>query len=301
MNPKEFDLKGYLSTKRTLIDRALERWLPYAVGHAAPVKEAMRYSVGAGGKRVRPILILAGGQVVGASDHLLLPAACAMECLHTYSLIHDDLPAMDNDDLRRGKPTCHKIFGEALAILAGDALLTFAFELMTNPELTSEIQPERINRAVFVLARAAGESGMVGGQAADILNEGKTVEAQVLHYIHYHKTAALLGASVEIGAILGGGCEEDIIRLRRYGQALGLAFQIKDDILDIEGDQNVIGKPTGSDARQKKVTYPSLFGIETAKAKALELLNEAISLLEPFNHKAEPLRAIARYVIDRNR
>ncbi len=301
MNTGDFDLKSYLSAKRALIDRALDRWLPAATGFSAPVKEAMRYSVGAGGKRIRPILILAGGQAVRANEHHLLPAACAMECLHTYSLIHDDLPAMDNDDLRRGKPTCHRIFGEALAILAGDALLTLAFELMTRPELTSGIHPERINRAVFVLAKAAGENGMVGGQAADILNEGKTVEPQVLNYIHYHKTAALLGASVEIGAILGGGHEEDIIRLRRYGQTLGLAFQIKDDILDIEGDQEIIGKPIGSDERQKKVTYPSVFGIETAKAKALELLREAISLLDPFDHEAEPLRAIARYVIDRKR
>ncbi|HID98603.1 MAG TPA: polyprenyl synthetase family protein [Thermodesulfobacteriaceae bacterium] len=303
MNPDQhaFNLKKYLEEQRIKVEKALDRWLTAPEDISAPVFEAMKYSLMAGGKRVRPILVLAAGHAVNSDDSFLMPAACALECIHTYSLIHDDLPAMDDDDLRRGKPTCHKVYGETVAILAGDGLLTYAFELMTDPELNNEIPPATLSHAIYLMARAAGVYGMVGGQTADMQMEGKQVDADTLHFIHTRKTGALLQASIEIGAVLGGGTEEEIRRLGNFGRNLGLVFQIKDDLLDIEGDQEKLGKPVGSDDRNRKATYPVLFGIEATKKKARELLDQALAELEMFREKGEPLQAIARYVAERDR
>jgi geranylgeranyl diphosphate synthase type II len=296
-----FDLITYLKRQQKIIDTALDRWLPIPQGPSSQVAEAMRYSVMAGGKRVRPILFLAGAQAVNGDQEALLPVACAIECIHTYSLIHDDLPAMDNDDLRRGKPTCHKVYGEAIAVLAGDGLLTYAFELMCRPESREKISLSLLTEAIFILARAAGVSGMVGGQTADILMEGQSIDPETLSFMHSCKTGALIQASVEMGGLLGKGSHEEIYHLKRYGRSLGLAFQIIDDLLDVEGDQEVIGKPVGSDDKNQKATYPALFGIEETKKKAQELLAEALSELTSFDKTADPLRAIARYVVERDR
>ncbi len=296
-----FDLSTYLKRQQDIVDTALDNWLPKPQGPSRRVIEAMKYSVMAGGKRVRPILFLAGAQAVNGDQEALLPVACALECIHTYSLIHDDLPAMDNDDLRRGKATCHKVYGEAIAILAGDGLLTYAFELMCRPELREKISLPLLNEAIFVLARAAGVSGMVGGQTADILMEGQSVDPETLSFIHACKTGALIEASVEMGGLLGEGNDEEIYHLKMYGKSLGLAFQIIDDLLDVEGDQELLGKPVGSDDKNQKATYPALFGIKETKKKAQELLEKALSELTSFGEDADPLRAIARYVVERDR
>ncbi len=284
-----------------MIDEHLDSLLPEPGGPSGKVVEAMRYSLSAGGKRVRPILMMAACEAVGGDFNKIMPAACAMECVHTYSLIHDDLPAMDDDDLRRGKPTCHKVFGEAIAILAGDALLTYAFELMTHPELLRAVNGDLVNEAISIFAKAAGVSGMVGGQTADILFEGKDVDGDTLAYIHGHKTGALIRASVEMGALLGGGKEAQVESLSRFGTALGLAFQVVDDLLDVIGDEKKLGKPVGSDERNKKATYPALFGIEETKKRAQDLKNNALDALVSFGAEADPLRAIAIYVVERDR
>jgi geranylgeranyl diphosphate synthase type II len=298
---KEFDLRSYLQEKCDLLDLALHEFSSMEDGPSTPLFEAMRYSLMAGGKRVRPILMLAGVEAVGGDPSGFMPFACAIEFIHTYSLIHDDLPAMDDDDLRRGRPTCHKVFGEAVAILAGDGLLTRAFELMTDHSLVGNISPKAVIKAISIISRAAGSSGMVGGQTADIIFEGKDVDPDTLFFIHSHKTGALIQASVEAGGLLGGGDAVEVERLRAYGAALGLAFQIIDDILDVEGDRAVMGKSAGSDAKKKKATYPSLIGIGEAKKKASILIDEAISALLCFDERADPLRAIARYVVERDR
>lgn len=298
---KNFDLKNYLSNKRKIIDTALEETLPRESTLSGKVMEAMRYSLMAGGKRVRPVLLLAGAEAVGGNEEDLLPAACALECIHTYSLIHDDLPAMDDDDLRRGRKTCHIVYGEAIAVLAGDGLLTYAFELMGADQMREAVGPDRLNRAIAILAQAAGVFGMVGGQTADILMEGKSVDAETLQFIHRRKTGALLRASVELGGYLGGGSAEQLDALRRYGVSLGHAFQVVDDLLDVEGDQSITGKPVGSDEKNLKATYPALFGIEKTRQMAKELLKESLDALDSFEESAEPLRAIANYVVTRNR
>ena len=298
---KIFDLSIYLKKQQEIINSALDKWLPLPHGPSGPVVDAMRYSLMSGGKRIRPILLIAAAGATGGDQKALLPAACAFECIHTYSLIHDDLPAMDNDDLRRGRPTCHKVYGEAIAILAGDGLLTYAFELMCKPELTQNISPLLLKDAVFLLAKAAGVSGMVGGQTADILMEGQPVDAEALSFIHSHKTGSLIQTSVEIGGLLGKASDEELYHLKRYGESLGLAFQIKDDLLDVEGDQEILGKPVGSDNRNFKATYPALFGLKETKRRAQELLEKALSELECFDDRAEPLRSIARYIIKRDR
>lgn len=297
----DFDLKSYIKKRKLKIDKALDELLPRPEGPSGKVMEAMRYSIEAGGKRVRPILLMAACDAVGGDNSAVLPAACALECVHTYSLIHDDLPAMDNDDLRRGQPTCHKVFGEAIAILAGDGLLTYAFELMAHPSLKSVTTSDTVNKVISVFAKAAGITGMVGGQTADIIFEGKPIDAEILAFIHSHKTGALIRASVEMGAMLGGGTKEQVNSLRQYGTALGLAFQVVDDLLDVIGDEKKIGKPIGSDLKNQKATYPALFGLEEAKRKAQNLKNEALDALISFGEEAEPLRAIAQYVVERDR
>ncbi len=297
----KFNLKKYIKDRKEKVDSALETYLPKTQGPAGKVVEAIYYSICAGGKRVRPILLMAACDAVGGDHNKVLPAACALECVHTYSLIHDDLPAMDDDDLRRGKPTCHKVYGEAIAILAGDGLLTYAFELMTHPDLLENCAPSTVIKAINVFSKAAGVDGMVGGQTADILFEGKDVDPDTLAYIHSHKTGALIRASVEMGALLGGGSQEQIERLIEYGMALGLAFQVIDDLLDVVGDQDKIGKPVGSDIKKQKATYPALFGIEETRKRANELKDMALNAISAFGFEAEPLRAIACYVVERDR
>ena len=295
------DFKGYLTKKRAIVERALESCFPEPSGPASDVIRAMKYSLVAGGKRLRPILCMAGAECVGGAETDVLPVACALELIHTYSLIHDDLPVMDDDDLRRGKSANHKVFGEALAILAGDGLLTEAFNLMAAAELTERVSPHAILKAVGLIAQAAGYQGMVGGQVADIQSEGKSVDFGIVEFIHSHKTGALITASVSSGAILGGGDETQVKAITSYGQKIGLAFQISDDILDIDGDSKTMGKRHGADKQKKKVTYPSVIGLEKSRAVQSELVEKAIEALYAFDNRAEPLRQIARYIIERKR
>jgi len=292
-------IKQYLDERKTLVDKALQKFMPRPSGLASDVIRAMNYSLFAGGKRIRPILCIAGAEAVGGSTDSVVPVACAIELIHTYSLIHDDLPVMDNDDLRRGKPTNHKVFGEAVALLAGDGLLTLAFNLMAGYGAEKEVEKKALLRVIDLIASAAGYKGMVGGQVVDITYEGKESDPAVVEYIHRHKTAALIAASVTTGIILAGGNKDEEKSINRYGQQIGLAFQIADDILNVEGDKGLMGKGTGSDKEKGKITYPSVFGAAESKKIQKELINNAIESLKRFDNRAEPLRDLARYVINR--
>uniref|UniRef100_UPI004056CD16 polyprenyl synthetase family protein n=1 Tax=Candidatus Electronema sp. TaxID=2698783 RepID=UPI004056CD16 len=296
-----FEIKKYLQEQRQLVEAALRQHMLAAAGDFAAHIETMRYSLFVGGKRVRPILCLAAGRcVIDAPnlDELLLPTACALECVHTYSLIHDDLPAMDNDDLRRGQPTCHKKFGEAEAILAGDGLLTYAFELISNLEFPGP-QPELRLRLAAILAKAAGPLGMVGGQFLDISSEEKQIPFELLRTIHRSKTGALITAAVQMGAVGGGADDAPLQALTQYGQAVGLAFQIADDLLDVTASTAQLGKTAGHDAEQGKATYPAFFGMEKSHALAGEAADKAVAALADFDERAEPLRALAKYIVSR--
>ena len=294
------DIKKYLQEKKESVDRALENYLPNRAEKSeeadfpTSLHKAMRHSLFSGGKRIRPILSIAAFEAVGGKGDKILPFACGLEMIHTYSLIHDDLPAIDNDDYRRGKPTCHKVFGEAIGIMAGDGLLTEAFGLMTKHSFGD---PEIILNIVNEIARASGISGMVGGQVADIESEGKEVDFPTVQYIHTHKTGALILASVRTGVKLGGGDDETLKAFTHYGERIGLAFQIVDDILNVEGKAELLGKSTGSDLFKRKATYPSLLGIEESKRRAAELMESAIDLLSRFGPEVEPLKEIARFII----
>ena len=293
-----FDLEAYLKDKRVLVDAALERFLPGEDVQPPTVHRAMRYSVLAGGKRLRPILVIAGAEAVGAPPATVMPTACALEMIHTYSLIHDDLPAMDDDDYRRGRLTNHKVFGDAVAILAGDALLTLAFKLVAdNAALVSD--PRVVCDVVAAIAKASGSFGMVGGQVVDIESEGKAITPETLEYIHRHKTAALLRGSLWVGARLGGADAAALAAIDDAGQSLGLAFQIVDDILDVEGSLEALGKTAGSDARKQKATYPALHGLEVSRREARRLIEEAKSRLAVFGDRATPIRALADFVVER--
>jgi geranylgeranyl diphosphate synthase type II len=294
------DLRAYLQEQREKVEKALALILPEPEGPAADVVKAMKYSLFAGGKRLRPILCIAGAEALGEVGSHVMPVACALEMIHTYSLIHDDLPAMDNDDMRRGKPTNHKVFGEAKAILAGDGLLTEAFRVMAQIPL-GKIRPEALLRVICLVAQASGYQGMVGGQVTDIQSERKTVEPATVEFIHSHKTGALIAASVTSGAILGAASETQVDAINAYGRGIGLAFQISDDILDVEGDSEKMGKGVGGDARKKKVTYPSVHGLGTSKRIQEQTIDQAIHSLEAFDSKADPLRAIATYIIERKK
>lgn len=294
------DLKSYLQERKGIVDESLQASLAEPEGPASDVTEAMRYSVFAGGKRLRPILCLAGTESVGGVVTDSLPIACALELIHTYSLIHDDLPVMDDDDFRRGKPSNHRLFGEAIALLAGDALLTEAFRLMATARLTARITPQVLLKVIALISQAAGYRGMVGGQTVDIQSEGKTVDISLVEFIHTHKTGALITASVTAGALLGSANEIQLEAIRNYGHNIGLAFQISDDILDIEGNSDTMGKEAGTDERKGKITYPSVAGLTESKRIQSELTEAALKSLRGFDHRAEPLRQIATYIIQRN-
>jgi geranylgeranyl diphosphate synthase type II len=294
----DFDLKQYLEDRRLMVEEALEVALPQQEGPEARVVEAMRYSLFAGGKRLRPILCLAASEAVGGDLKAAMPAGCALEMIHTYSLIHDDLPAMDDDDLRRGKPTNHKVFGEAIAILAGDGLLTEAFVLLSG---YNSLLPERAVQVIGVIAEAASYRGMVGGQVVDILSQNKRADLETVQQMHSRKTAALIAAATESGALAGKGSEAQVAALARYGRAIGLAFQIADDILDIEGDTELLGKTTGADEARGKVTYPAAVGLERSRQAGNEMVNDALAALEEFDDRANPLRSLANYIITRKK
>ena len=287
-------LPAFFEEDRLLVEEALERLLPPETKPPPSIHQAMRYSVFAGGKRIRPILCLESARIFAADVTPVLHPACALEFIHTYSLIHDDLPALDNDDLRRGKPTCHKKFGEANAILAGDALLTLAFQTIGEAPVAAE-------RSVAILTEiAAGAgtvNGMVGGQVADLEAEGKSVGREMLEYIHRSKTAALICAAVVSGAVCAGAGKEDAARLRRFGEAIGLLFQVTDDILDVEESSAALGKTAGKDTAQKKATYPAVFGLERSHQIAQELASRATGELEPYGERASRLRDIAEYLV----
>ena len=292
-----FDLSTYLAKRKEAIEVALDSALP--VIYPEKIYEAMRYSLLAGGKRVRPILCLASCELVGGTTSMAMPTACAMEMIHTMSLIHDDLPAMDNDDYRRGKLTNHKVYGDDIAILAGDALLTYAFEFIATK--TENVPPQQVLQTIAHLARASGAAGLVGGQVVDVESEGKTdVSLETLNYIHAHKTGALLEACVVCGAILASASEVDLQRLSRFAKNIGLAFQIIDDILDITATQEELGKTAGKDVQAGKVTYPSLWGIEESQRQASQLVADAKAQLAVFGSKALPLLAIADFITSRS-
>ncbi len=289
-----------LAALRTAVEQALEAALPEESAWPETIHRAARYSLGAGGKRIRPVLVLAAGAAVGGAREELMPLACAVEMIHTYSLIHDDLPAMDDDDLRRGKPTSHKVFGEAIAILAGDALLTRAFELLAEvPEAWDVERLRRRQRATALLAQACGTTGLIGGQVMDLESEGRTIAAADLERLHRAKTGALLSACVRGGAILGGAGEAELERLTRYASAIGLAFQVVDDVLDATETAEQLGKTPGKDQAAHKSTYVSVHGLERARAMAVGLREEALAAVAPFGAGGTLLAAIARLVVDR--
>lgn len=311
------DIDTYLRENRELIDSYLESYFSVPA-EPSLLYDAMRYSLFAGGKRIRPILALSAYKACGRDPKNIIPYASALELIHTYSLIHDDLPSMDNDDLRRGKPSNHKVFGEAIAILAGDALLTEAFLMLTNnpllPPLSkrgnrgvkeskggshNKIKPSSLIKAIREVALSSGIHGMVGGQAIDITSENSKPDRDTLTFIHTHKTAALITASVRMGGILADSNGKALKAFTKYGERIGLTFQIIDDILNIEGNAEELGKASGSDAKMKKITYPSLYGVEKSKKEAENLVSQAVDALALFSSDADPLRAIARYLIQR--
>jgi geranylgeranyl diphosphate synthase type II len=294
-----FDLEAYLAERRRAVDLALERLLPPATTYPPTIHEAMRYSVFAGGKRLRPILVIAGAEAAGGAMADVLPTACAFELIHTYSLIHDDLPAMDDDDYRRGRLTSHKVYGEAIAILAGDGLLTHALGLVAANFGAGAAPPEVFPRVLAEITEGAGTAGMIGGQVVDIQSEGGQVSPEVLEYIHTRKTGALIRAALRAGALLAGAPAAVLAALTEYGERLGLAFQIVDDILDVEGTLETLGKTAGSDRRKKKVTYPDFHGLPAAKAQAALLTREAHAALARLERGAEPLAALADFVLHR--
>jgi geranylgeranyl diphosphate synthase type II len=297
------DLEIYLDEKRLLVEQAMADLVPMAANlhpDLARHIESMRYSLFAGGKRVRPILCIASCEAAGGNAKDVLPAAVALECIHTYSLIHDDLPAMDDDELRRGKPTNHVLYGEAGAILAGDGLLTMAFALLSS-NLRTTIAPDNRLKIINIIATGAGSMGMVGGQALDIACEGKDIDIATLRQIHSRKTGALITASVQTGAVIGGADAKQFAALTAYGEKIGLAFQIVDDLLNVEGTTEQLGKAAGSDADRCKATYPAIFGLKKTKMMAEETIAEALAALDTFAARGEPLRQLAAYIISRNK
>jgi geranylgeranyl diphosphate synthase, type II len=291
------NLKLYLRTRQREIDRALNRYLPKANMKPATLHKAMRYSLFAGGKRLRPVLCLAAAEACRGNVDDALPFACALECIHTYSLVHDDLPSMDNDDFRRGRPTCHKVFGEGIAVLAGDALLTIAFEIVSKAKSTPRYDMSTLLREIAV---AAGSQKLIAGQVADLEAEGKNVKRDQLQFIHENKTAAILKSSVRLGAMSANAEAKKLSAITRFGQRLGLAFQIIDDILDVTQTSEILGKSAGKDLAAKKATYPAVIGLDKSRAEARRLTRQAHHMLSVFTGRdAEPLHALANYLLER--
>src|SRR3989454_11030637 len=292
------NLKTYLGSRQKKIDRALARYLPKENVKPATIHKAMRYSLFAGGKRLRPILCLAAAEACGGKIDNALPLACAMECIHTYSLVHDDLPSMDNDDFRRGRPTCHKVFGDGIAVLAGDALLTVAFEIVSRAKPTS-----RYNMSILLgeIADAAGSQKLIAGQVADLEAEGKKATRDQLRYIHQNKTAAILTTSVRVGAMSANADAKKLKAITSFGRALGLAFQVIDDILDVTQTSETLGKSAGKDKQAQKATYPSIVGLEKSRKIAEQLTRRAFGALRVFAGKAAALEALADYLLRRNK
>jgi len=293
-----FDLSNWLAEKSRATDAALDRFLPRATMRPATIHKAMRYSLFAGGKRMRPALLLASAEACGGGDADALPLACAVECIHTYSLIHDDLPAMDDDDFRRGKPTNHKVFGEGIAVLAGDALLTQAFEIAAQCNSWPRYSPRDV---VLEIARASGSLQLIAGQVADLEGEGKKVSAAQLKYIHERKTSALLCCSARLGGMSANATPKQLQALTDFGYHVGLAFQVIDDILDVTQSSETLGKTAGKDIAAQKATYPAILGLEKSKKIAQELTDKAFGALKPFKGKAVALEALARYLLERDR
>jgi geranylgeranyl diphosphate synthase type II len=286
----------FFESDRAGIEEALDRLLPKEEAHPASIHRAMRYSVFAGGKRIRPILCLEAAAMFSENPVAAVSTGCALEFIHTYSLIHDDLPALDNDDFRRGKPTCHKVFGEAIAILAGDALLTLAFQTLAFVP----VEPQRRLNILATIAQAAGtDRGMIGGQVADLEAEKKTPDVGTLEYIHRSKTAALIRASIAAGGIAGGATNEDVERLKCFGENIGWAFQVVDDILDVEESSAVLGKTAGKDQAQQKATYPALYGILQSRDIAADLAAKALSELDFYGERGARLRELAQFLVAR--
>jgi geranylgeranyl diphosphate synthase type II len=290
------DLKRYLIARQKEVDRALDGFLPRASVRPATIHKAMRYSLFAGGKRLRPILCLAAAEACGGKTKMGLPLACAVECIHTYSLIHDDLPSMDNDDLRRGRATCHKVFGDGIAILAGDALLTIAFEIATQARAAARYDLRDIFREITI---AAGSQKLIAGQVADLEAEGRRINRAQLRYIHENKTAALLTASVRLGAMAANASAKQLAAITAFGRALGLAFQVIDDILDVTQTSEKLGKSAGKDVTAKKATYPAVIGLDKSRAEARRLTSKAHNALESLGQNATVLRALADYLLQR--
>ncbi len=293
------NIKDYLEQKRIAVDRFLDDVSPSATTPPTTLHESMRYSLMAGGKRVRPILTIAAAEALGTSPPGLMAVACSLEFIHTYSLIHDDLPSMDNDDFRRGKPTNHKVYGEAMAILAGDALLTMAFDLVSRPDLMMGCDPARQVRLIQELAYGSGNLGMVGGQVFDIQAENKDIDLPTLQNIHKHKTGMLMRAAVRMGAIAAGATDRQLDDMTGYAEDIGLAFQIADDVLNVTGTREELGKNPNTDAERGKKTYPTFYGVEGAKKLADDCVERAINRLSLFGLSADPLREIARYITSR--
>jgi geranylgeranyl diphosphate synthase type II len=291
-----FSLECYRTEALPLIDRALDEYTRFDGDCPAQLREAIRYSLLAPGKRLRPLLVLMAAEACGGEAIAALPAACAVEMVHAYSLVHDDLPAMDDDDLRRGQPTCHKAFGEAVAILAGDALLTLAFEVLAR-----DLRPAAVAaRACAALGKAAGATALVGGQADDLAGEFTAGGLEALEAIHRRKTGAMFLVSLELGAIVAEADRGQLDALAQYGRALGLAFQITDDLLDVRGDATAMGKRAGKDSGRGKLTFPGVLGIEESARRATSLVEQACAALRPFEPRAEGLQALAHYVLERN-
>jgi geranylgeranyl diphosphate synthase, type II len=297
-------LHSYFESRRKMVEKALNHYMDTTKSNPEVIHEAMRYSIFAGGKRLRPVLVLMGVEICGKKPELALPTAVAMELIHTYSLVHDDLPAMDDDDLRRGRPTNHKVYGEAIAVLAGDALLTKAFELIARNAKIRPVKPQTVPAVIELISHGAGTFGMIGGQVMDIQAEdGKweknTNPTALLSSIHRHKTAALIRASLQAGATLAGATPKQLSALGEYGEKIGLAFQIADDVLDVVADKKKLGK-SGSDAKNKKLTFPALYGLDESRKKAQLLVEDAKKALAPFGKRAQVLKQLANYIIERD-
>jgi len=291
------EILAYLSESKKLVDECLEKLLPDEGEEPSTIHQAMRYSVFAGGKRVRPILVLASGESLAGDREVLLHLGAGIEMMHTYSLIHDDLPALDNDDLRRGVPTCHKVFGDAIAILAGDALMTRCYQVLADLPRLSDDTRVRIIREI---AAATGTvNGMIGGQVVDLESEGKPINARLLEYIHYSKTGALLTACIRCGALAAGAEAAELLALTEFGRKIGLVFQIVDDILDITSSSEILGKTAGKDEKVKKATYPAFYGIEASRQKANELVASALHDIRDLGKEAQSLRSIAQFIVSR--